>query len=348
MHTWRQRSRAWPSAETGQSLALFAVGLIGLLGLVGISVDVGHVVLTRTSLQKTADAAAFAAAQDLPNTGSALASGETYVTLDGMTGTTETITFGSTYGSNDTVTVRTERHVEYTFLKVLGLDGMDVSAKATVRVGTYVGGSGLLPWAFIASDANNSQLLQNPCYLGQVKGVPEFKQNVSCQIKYGAGSNSGGDFGALALGGSGASTYSANIENGSTAAYRIGQKVPAETGNMSGPTNSGADARFAKAPPASCPTNDINQIVNWNPDGTTSIRAGCETHPRIGIIPVVDQINNPSMSTILGFSFVVLESVTGNGNNQQVTVRFVEFVTEIPGGIYEGWGGGSNAIKLVE
>ncbi|MGK2966499.1 MAG: pilus assembly protein TadG-related protein [Tepidiformaceae bacterium] len=330
-------------------LVLFALGTVAFIGLVGMAVDMGKIVTTRTSLQKAADAAAFAAAQDLPTAATASSTGEYYVELNSGSGTTSAVvTITSTFGSNDTVRVTARRHVDYSFLKVLGLDGMDVSASATARVGTYVGGSGLLPWAFIASNESNSKLLQNPCYLGETNGVPNFKQNVSCEIKYGAGSNEGGDFGALALGGSGATQYRNNIRDGSTDAFRIGQKVPAETGNMSGPTNQGAVDRFSKAPPSSCPTNNLSDLVTFNQDGTTSIKPGCETHPRIGIIPVVDRIDNPNMSTIVGFSFVLLESVNGSGNNQSVKVRFVEFVTEIPGGIYEGWGGGSTSLKLVE
>jgi hypothetical protein len=335
--------------EHGQVLVLVAAGLVGFLGLVGAAIDVGQVVTTRTDLQKSADAGAFGAAQDLPDASSAQATGHSYVSMNSAGSTTASVQVYATFDTNDTVTVRTERRVDYHFLRFVGLGGTTVSAKATVRVGTFVGGSGLLPFGFIASNNSNSTLLQNPCYEGQENGVPKFKHNVSCQIKYGAGSNAGGDFGALALGGSGSNIYRDNIAHGSNNAYRLGQKVPAETGNMSGPTTQGAADRFAKAPPSSCPTNDISKIVTLNKDGTTSITPGCETHPRIGIIPVVDQINNPEMSTILGFSFVILESVSGSGSNQKINVRFVEFVTEIPGGIYEGWGnGGSLSMKLVE
>lgn len=337
-----------PSTEHGQVLILFAAGLVAILGLVGMAIDVGQVVVTRTDLQKSADAGAFAAAQDLPSADDAQGTGTGYVLLNSAEDTGAEVTVSSTHGTNDTVTVRTERAVDYHFLRFVGLSGTTVSAQATVRVGSFVGGTGLLPFGFIASNENNSTLLQNPCYLGQENGVPTFKQNVSCQIKYGAGSSAGGDFGALALGGGGASTYESNIRDGTTGGYRVGQRVAAETGNMSGPTNHGAADRFAKSPPASCSTNDSDQIVVANSDGTTSIKPGCETHPRIGIIPVVDQIDNPNESTILGFSFVILEGVSGNGANQKVSVRFVEFVTEIPGGIYEGWGDGAQAIKLVE
>lgn len=350
MRLLRFLSSPWSASsnEQAQVLVLFAAGLVAMLGLLGLAIDIGQVVVARTDLQKAADAAAFAAAQDLPQAGLTETSGQSYVALNSGDTTTADVTVTSTFDTNDTVTVRTERKVDYYFFRLVGVEGTTVSAQATVRVGTYVGGAGLLPFGFIASNESSSTLLQNPCYLGQEDGIPEFKQNVSCQIKYGAGSSAGGDFGALALGGSGSNVYRDNIRDGSSDAFRIGQQIPAETGNMSGPTNQGAADRFAKAPPAACPTNVTSEIVTTNADGSTSIRPGCETHPRIGIIPVVDRIDNPNLSTVLGFSFVVLEGVSGSGSNQKVTVRFVEFVTEIPGGIYEGWGDGAHSLKLVE
>jgi len=117
------------SGVDGQVLLLFAAGLVGFCGLVGISIDVGRVVFTRTDLQKIADASALAGSQDLPNsTTNATSSAGSYATDNGVAATT--VTFGS---SNTTITVKATRHVDYTFLKVLGLGGTDVSASATAK-----------------------------------------------------------------------------------------------------------------------------------------------------------------------------------------------------------------------
>ncbi len=117
------------NGESAQALILFTAGLVGFCGFVGMSIDVGHLVFTRTDLQKIADAAALAGAQDLPgSTTNATTSAQTYAGLNGTAATA--ITFGN---SNSTITVTATRHVDYTFLKALGLSGHDVSAKATAN-----------------------------------------------------------------------------------------------------------------------------------------------------------------------------------------------------------------------
>ena len=337
-----------PAREHGQAMVLFALGLAGTLGLVGMSVDVGQIVYTRTQIQNAADAAALAGAQALPNGQQAQETAFSYVTKNGGTAGASTVQITQTYGANDTVRVTASKGVNYTFLRVLGLRGTTVSATAKVRAANYNGGSGLVPWGFIASNNNNSTLLQNSCYLGQSGGVPQFKQNVSCTMKYGAGTSAGGDFGSIALDATGASTYRNAIANGSTKPYKVGDLVEAQTGNMQGPTNQGIDDRFSRPAPAGCAGHARNQVLTTT-DGVTSIRPGCETSPRIIIIPVVNQINNPAKSTILGFAFVYLTGSRTNGGHSQVTGEFVKFVTELPGGIYSGTSAsGATTLKFVE
>jgi len=341
-------ARGWlrgPVAERGSVLVMFALGMSGFLGLLGMSVDIGRLVYQRTDLQKVADAAALAAAQDLPNTDAATTTANSYVTKNG--GGTATIVFSTTYSTNDTITVTASRSMSYFFLKFVGMSGATPHATAKTRAGVYVGGSGLVPWGLIASNNNNSKLLQNACYLGQVNGVPTFKQNQSCILKYGAGTNSGGDFGALSLGGSGGSTYRTNIGQGSSQSYKVGDQVPSETGNMQGPSNQGIDDRFLLPPPPGCPSNARSDVLVDGPGGVVSINPKCAASPRIIVIPVVDKIQNPQMSTILGFAFMYLTGSSTNGGHSQVTGEFVKFVTAIPGGIYQGSGSGATSIIFV-
>ncbi len=335
--------------ERGQSLVLFAAGLAAFCGLVGMAVDIGQVVYTRTDLQKVADAAAMAGAQDLPSASGATYSANSFVAQNGDEDTTATVSISQSYSSNDTITVTARKRVNYTFLKVIGLGGADVTASASARAGSYGGGNGLLPWGFVASNNSNSKLLQNPCYLGNnPQGVPQFKQNVQCTVKYGAGTSSGGDFGALTLGGSGASSYRSNIANGSTQTFNVGDKIDSETGNMQGPTNQGISDRFSLDAPSTCPGNGRDDVLKTNSDGSVSIRPGCESSPRIGIIPVVDRIANPQKSTILGFAFVYLVGTSGAGGSTQAKVEFVKFVTAIPGGNYQGINGGATMVMLID
>ncbi|MBE0609875.1 MAG: hypothetical protein IH609_10870 [Dehalococcoidia bacterium] len=340
--------RAWNHFrdEGGQMLVLMAAGLAAFIAIVGLSVDVGQVVFTRTDLQKVADAAAFAGAQDLPSSSSATANANTYVGLN-ASNTTAGVVISQTINSNDTIQVTATRKVDYVFLRVVGLQGTTVSAKAKVRVGTYNGGSGIVPWGLVASD--NKDFLGNNCFDRMVNGVPTFKQNLKCILKYGAGSNAGGDFGALALDGTGADNYRDDIVNGSTQKFAKGQKVDAQTGNMVGPTGQGIADRLAIAPPSTCNTNERDGILKTE-GGKTSIISGCENHPRIVIIPVVDKIDNPAVSTILGFAFMFLHGEAGGGGQTSVEMEFVSFMTAIPGATYNGPADGSTstAILLVE
>ncbi len=51
----------------GQALAVLAVSIFAFLGIAGLAVDLGYWYQTKTHLQGSADAAALAAAQELPN-----------------------------------------------------------------------------------------------------------------------------------------------------------------------------------------------------------------------------------------------------------------------------------------
>lgn len=122
--------RSLGRGERGNVLVLFAAGLTAFLGLVGLSVDVGAIVYNKTDLQKVADAAALAAAMDLPNTTSARAVGNEYVLKNGGPSTDASITFSD---SNKVVTVEAEREVDHWFLRLFGLDSSRPSARAAVR-----------------------------------------------------------------------------------------------------------------------------------------------------------------------------------------------------------------------
>ena len=124
------------SQERGQVLALFAGGLVVFLALVGLSVDIGRLTYTRTDLQKVADAAALAGAQDLPSTSAATTAAQAYTTSNGGAATSSTVTFNQT---NTAITVVATRHVEYSFLKFIGLSGADPSARATVQAQAVTG-----------------------------------------------------------------------------------------------------------------------------------------------------------------------------------------------------------------
>lgn len=337
--------------EKGQALVLFAGGTAVLVGLLALSIDAGQLVVTRTDLQKAADAAALAAAQELPRRPDlARAIAEQYVRENAGSSAALTVTFSQTYHANDTVTVEVARPVRYAFLHLLGSREATVRAHARARVGYYSGGSGVTPWGFIASNDPTSTLLQNACFAGwNGDGTPRFRHNTICTIKYGAGTNSGGDFGAIAIDGPGATEYRDDIKYGSRRAVKVGDQLDPQTGNMSGPTQQSVSWRLSQPPPEGCPGNERDDVLVSHEDGTVSIRPGCERSPRILIVPVVDRIENPLKSTVLGFAFLYLHSeAPGSGNQSKVRVEFIQFATALPNAEYNGASGDAWAVQLTE
>lgn len=132
--TCRTRDRK----ERGQALVLFAAGLAAFLGLAGLAIDAGQIVFTRTDMQKTADAAAFAGAEDLPLSGQATSAANTYVAANSGN-TSATVQISTTSQTNDTIRVTATKRVNYTFLRALGMSGTDVSATARVRMRVSTG-----------------------------------------------------------------------------------------------------------------------------------------------------------------------------------------------------------------
>lgn len=125
---WLLRGIDRQDREAGQVLILFAAGLIAFFGLVGMSVDVGLLVQTRTDLQKVADAAALAGAQDLPGlVGPARSMAAHYADLN-ANGVTAEITFTGDH----TIHVTASKHIDFTFLRMIGIDGATPSAQASV------------------------------------------------------------------------------------------------------------------------------------------------------------------------------------------------------------------------
>jgi hypothetical protein len=94
--------------------------------------DVGAWYHSYRSAQATADAAALAGAQALPDTAAATALARDYADRNGGMGP-GTISFSSQITPNDTITVTAERDVPGFLARVFGIFSVDVGAKAAAR-----------------------------------------------------------------------------------------------------------------------------------------------------------------------------------------------------------------------
>ena len=121
--------------ESGQALVFAVVFLVVLLGMAAAVLDVGSWYRAHRELQATADAAALAGAQALPeSTSDASALASEYAQKNGGLSPDE-ISFSSDVVSDDTIKVHLSRPAPGFFAKVFGIDSVTVGGKATARTG---------------------------------------------------------------------------------------------------------------------------------------------------------------------------------------------------------------------
>jgi hypothetical protein len=132
--TFIPASRGERPAESGQALVLSIVFLTVLLGMAALTLDVGSWYRAHRATQATADAAALAAAQELPeSTDNAKTRALEYASKNGGGLAAGNITFSSKFSANDTVAVRVERPAPAFFAKLFGLSSVTVRGRASAR-----------------------------------------------------------------------------------------------------------------------------------------------------------------------------------------------------------------------
>jgi hypothetical protein len=136
----RLRGRARWQSQSGQAIVLFVVILPVMIGMAGLVTDVGYWYVSKRQAQNAADAAALAAANELPNAFTADMVGRTYVNYN-VTGSTTTVT--APYSSDpNKVEVKVKISREAFFSRLFGVGTVAINARA---VGTKKGGA--LPMA---------------------------------------------------------------------------------------------------------------------------------------------------------------------------------------------------------
>ena len=140
----RRRTRA----EQGQVMVLAAVGMTAICAMAGFVIDVSTWYQAQRKQQAVADSAALVAAGDLPNsTSQATTDAQAYAAKNG--GSTNSISYSTTYMANDTITVTTKATAPSYFLKVLGINSAQVGATAVARADVLGAAYGAAPFGVI-------------------------------------------------------------------------------------------------------------------------------------------------------------------------------------------------------
>lgn len=306
-----QRQR---KSEKGVVMVIAALLLVTLLVITALVVDVGQLYTAQARLQTAADAAALAGANTLfttKSTAQATADAKTYVSSN--------LSDAYNYSDvsdipNGTFTVNLNQNVKFYFAPVIGISESTVRASATATASTVVATNNVVPW-----------------------GVEQqvFVYGQEYQLKYGAGDKpaQGGNYGALALGGNGASRYRDNIKFGYTGQIHIDDTLTTEPGNMAGPTDQGVTYR--------------KSLCTHGCSFSTQIEANC---PRVVVTPVIDKIPDGGRGTtkVVGFAAFFLEGDQDSASKGQKDVigRFLRWAA--PGETGTGSDFGLVSVRLIK
>jgi Flp pilus assembly protein TadG len=206
--------------ESGQAMVIFAVSMVVLLGFVALAVDTGSVALTKSKMQNATDAAALAAAQDLPDATAAQLTAEQYAELNGVDGVD--ITLQTPYQGDPTKALITcTQTVNYTFAKVLGKNSKTITTKAVAQYGI----AGSVPWIVPFVIPKPYAFNYDETYVMRMYGAGPYPSDYTYPNDFLTNAKDSGDT---------TYTYSYKTENKSTILYQTTNTTSKKMGTISG------------------------------------------------------------------------------------------------------------------
>lgn len=284
----------------GSVLLIVLFAMVGVLGMGAMVIDGGQLYFEAAKLQTAVDAAALAGARSLAQ-GVTAAQQLALSTAEqnGVPNGEITITVDSVAG---TVTAKAVRTVHFGLARIIGFESAPVSATATAGSYTVNALRGLAPLGVIWQD---------------------FVMRQQYDLKVGSGGTTG-NYGALALGGTGSSNYRDNLMYGYNSMVTVNDLIPTEPGNISGPT-----------------TEAITWRINNCTHGCTFDNrvSGCT---RILLVPIINGLpNGRGEVTVLGFASFFMEEYLGDAF---VRGRFIEM--NVQGAVGPSGDYGVRTVKL--
>jgi len=309
--------------ERGQAMVLTVVFLVVLLGMAAMVLDVGSWYRADRDTQSTADAAALAGAQALPeDPATAMTLAQQYAAKNGGLGS-GTITISSNIVPNDTITVKVKRSAPGFFSKAVGVNSVTVASTGVARA------EGVSSVKYVAPITVHYKhpLLNCTGPSSNPTCKPDFTHDTTLDLEdlhQKGGGNGSGAFGLLNLnygdstGNIGAGTLAGWLTNGYPDALPTGIYFSAPSANFN---NSQFDAA-------------LDSVI------------GKEV-----LFPVYRLLTGPGSNAkydIIGWVGFVIKSYTTNGSTGSLTGHFTSYTAD---GIQQTTGGnpyfGVKKVQLV-
>ncbi|MFC4023927.1 pilus assembly protein TadG-related protein [Oceanobacillus longus] len=212
-------------SEDGNTIILMALAMSAMIAMVGLVIDGGNLFVSKSHLQKTANAAALSGAQEIVNSE---ANVKEVVNQILALHEEQNSSLQVNIEPNSQLHVEVTKDVPLYFATLFGIDSVPITVDAKAIV--------------------------NP--MGEAKGAVPLGINDSVNLDYGetyelkvdAGDSISGNFGVLALEGPGAKTYEETLKHGFDESLKVGDIVNTQTGNIAGKTKAGIDYRIANCP----------------------------------------------------------------------------------------------------
>ncbi|MCX7748643.1 MAG: pilus assembly protein TadG-related protein [Clostridia bacterium] len=278
----------------GSSMILFTVLLVVLVGCLSVVVDIGVVINEKSKISRATDSATLAGAQELINRKEdAKRIAQIYLQKNGVRLQDAKVELSP---DGKRIRVSSKREVEYFFARVLGYQKGQVNAEAEARA---------LPVSKVYAGVRPFALEDQTLLYGQ-----------SYILKDGAGDGYHGNYGLLALGGTGASNVRSNILNGYNGPLEVGGWVDTEPGN--------------KVSILSSVQALINGCKHCPRCTYDSFQPGCSRVITIVIVESLD-VNGRKSVKISGFASFFLENIAENKGkgHTEITGRFIKMA--VPG-----------------
>jgi Flp pilus assembly protein TadG len=289
--------------ERGQAVVLTVLSLVVLLGMAALVLDVGAWFHDKRSLQATADAAALAGAQALPERpGDAANLALSYANKNGGGVAAADITISSTKYGNDTIQVKSHKTDSGIFSRVVGVTNVNVKASATATRGSYTGwAKGLAPWVIDKPSVQFGQIVTFKVTAGDQASSGNFGGvDLPVQEKGCASGSGGSDY------------YDLIAQRKHSCMVQVSSQLLVEPGNKAA-TGTAVQDRGAKQ------NFDPYSILTTYANGTTEITD--YNNPNVIVIPEIQAFHQGSSTpfTVTGFAWFIITSYSA----KEVTGMFV-------------------------
>lgn len=269
----------------GNASIILCILITAIFGFTAFAVDIGIIYVEKSKLSNAIDSAALAAVMELPNDDlKAKNVALDYLHKNNVSDNEITINISTDHKS---IEIDANRNVKHLFAPIIGINSSDVkvNTKAIVAPAKSIS-DGIRPFAVQKFNFTYGDLVT---------------------LKDGAGDGYNGNYGAIDLGGSGASIFRNNSLFGYNGTISVGDYIKTETGDMSGVTS------------------DIKNYINSE---SSSFDSFPRDSIRLWTIPLVDtlQVNGKGEVQIVGFAEFYIEDAVKKSGHTELNGRFVKYV----------------------